>query len=348
MSLDANTAASSAAPTPAAEPGNFLSTLSREQYDTWSRTGAIPDTTPTETPKADPSPAPPDTPAPETPHAADSSPATPEKRTDPRAEENRIPKLLEERARERERADRLERELADLRRQVTPPKETPTADSSPAPAAPPKASVAYPPALGSYDAYLAANPESSYEDYQDARTDSWQHNFSKVDWVRIRWRPCALVLFYEAQGKHSWHTTQSISMETLRLLKHKLDYEEDFKKEYAVGDTIRVKYPWRPILRDGFAYTRRTSSASKPRSPSISPSASTSTGHTIDKLLNMERGEEKVKKEYLEAGGDLPRGGSRQARGAVRLQQNTGNITGVLGTNPTTFDATSAAARQRF
>jgi hypothetical protein len=171
MSLDANTAASSAAPTPAAEPGNFLSTLSREQYDTWSRTGAIPDTTPTETPKADPSPAPPDTPAPETPHAADSSPATPEKRTDPRAEENRIPKLLEERARERERADRLERELADLRRQVTPPKETPTADSSPAPAAPPKASVAYPPALGSYDAYLAANPESSYEDYQDARTD---------------------------------------------------------------------------------------------------------------------------------------------------------------------------------
>jgi hypothetical protein len=32
------------------------------------------------------------------------------------------------------------------------------------------------------------------------------------------------------------------------------DYEDDFKKEYAVGDTIRVKYPWRPILRDGLAY----------------------------------------------------------------------------------------------
>ena len=52
-------------------------------------------------------------------------------------------------------------------------------------------------------------------------------------------------------------------METLRQFKHRSEifsgmshkHEEEFKKAFAVGDTVRVKFPWQPVIRDGFTYT---------------------------------------------------------------------------------------------
>ena len=151
-------------------------------------------------------------------------------------------------------------------------------------------------------------------------------------------------------AKVSW-----ISMETLRLFKNKLaiaanmrtDYEKDFRKEYAVGDTIQVKYPWRPLVTDGIEYNpqgmdRITTTVTVDTVKGIHFDFG-----TIDKLLNMERGEEKVRKEYLSpAATQLAQAWDSLA--ALYAYQHSGNIVGVLGTNPTTFDATSAAARQRM
>jgi DNA repair exonuclease SbcCD ATPase subunit len=73
--------------------------------------------------------------------------------------ESRVQELLAERARERSRAEAAERRLAELEAKQTPDVQ---------PAAPSPAPAAFP----SYDAYLTAHPEASYEDYLDARADS--------------------------------------------------------------------------------------------------------------------------------------------------------------------------------
>lgn len=77
--------------------------------------------------------------------------------------EDRIPELLADRAKERDRAERAERELAEVRRQQTQPSDArPKADSSPAAADAP---------FPTYDAYSATHPDASYEEYLDARAD---------------------------------------------------------------------------------------------------------------------------------------------------------------------------------
>lgn len=82
--------------------------------------------------------------------------------------ETRVRELLEERARERERAATLERELAELKARLTPPAKDGQPASSPAAA---KDGIAYPAELTSYDAFLAAHPDATYEEYSDARSD---------------------------------------------------------------------------------------------------------------------------------------------------------------------------------
>lgn len=154
------------------------------------------------------------------------------------------------------------------------------------------------------------------------------NNFSKVDWV---------------------------CMDTLRLLKHKLgivsvfrpDYQKDFTQEFAIGQTARVKYPWRPTLRDGLGYVGGNIERIETTITVDQVIGSDYDYGTVDKLLNMERGEEKVRKEYNEPmaayiAAELDR------RAAQFAAQNANAIAGVLGTNPTTFDATSAAARENM
>lgn len=154
------------------------------------------------------------------------------------------------------------------------------------------------------------------------------NSFSKVDWV---------------------------TMETLRLFMHSTDifgsmrhdHEEDFKKPFAVGQTIRAKFPWRPVIRDGFSYNPQNIERLETTITVDQPFGIDFDWDTMDRLLNMERGEQRVKEEYLKPAG-LYLAAEADKRAAEFAYKNTGNITGVLGTNPTTFDATSAAARQRF
>lgn len=146
-----------------------------------------------------------------------------------------------------------------------------------------------------------------------------------------------------------------VTMETLRLFKHSTeifgamrhDHEADFKKEFAVGETIRVKFPWRPTIRDGFTYSAQDITRLETTITVDQPFGIDFEWDTIDKLLNMERGEDKVKKEYLRPAA-LYLAAEADKRAAEFAYKNTGNITGVLGTNPSTMDGTSAAVRQRF
>lgn len=154
---------------------------------------------------------------------------------------------------------------------------------------------------------------------------------------------------------HNFKKVSWVAMETLRQLKHKSevfaamrhDHDAEFKKEFAVGDTIEVKMPFRAAIREGIAYAPQNVDRITTTITADTVIGSDIEFGTIEKLLDMERGKERVKREYIDKM-SAKMAAHIDLRAARFAYKHTGNITGVLGTNPTTFDATSAAVRQRF
>lgn len=154
---------------------------------------------------------------------------------------------------------------------------------------------------------------------------------------------------------HTFSTVDWVAMQTLRQFKHRSEifaamnhkHEEEFKKSFAVNDTVRVKFPWQPTIRDGMTYTGQTIERIETTVRVDQPFGIDFDFDTIERVLTMERGEDRVKEEYIKPAGQYL-AAEADKRAAKFIAENTGNIFGVLATNPTTFDATSAAARQRF
>lgn len=150
-----------------------------------------------------------------------------------------------------------------------------------------------------------------------------------------------------------WEVADWICMEGLDILTNKLgvisyfstDRQAEFEKEYPVGDTVRVPLPVMGLIRNGLGYTG-------------APVVNKHTTVTADQVFGMDFDIDSVEQA-------LRTGKSRDfisdkvikpfmvkmaqewdSRGAAFLALNTPNIVGVLGTDPTTFTATTAAARQ--
>lgn len=148
--------------------------------------------------------------------------------------------------------------------------------------------------------------------------------------------------------------TDWLSMECLDLLTNKLeigecfntDYNKEYTKEYAVGDTVRVPYPAMFTERLGLGYQPQ----------GIERIHTTVTVNQIfgvdfewdsaEEALKLSRGREKISAEILDPAMAIMRQGIEN-RCALWAYQNTSNIVGVNGTNPTTFTP-SAQARQRM
>lgn len=148
--------------------------------------------------------------------------------------------------------------------------------------------------------------------------------------------------------------TDWLTMESLDLLTNSLeipsafnsDFNKEFTKEFAVGDTVRIPYPWRPQIRTGLQYQPQA----------IERIHTTVTVNQIfgvdfewdsaEEALELPRGREKIQKEIL---GPAMSQMKQQIESACALwaYQNTNNIVGVLGTDPTTLTP-SAQARQRM
>lgn len=154
---------------------------------------------------------------------------------------------------------------------------------------------------------------------------------------------------------NTYALTDWVTMETLRLLLNKLevgqffntDYNKNLTMEYPVGETFNVKLPQMFEVTTGLAYQpqaidRRTT----PVTCNIVKGVHFE-WDSIEQALKLERGEEEIKKQYLEpAAAALKQELDSQC--ALWAYQNTPNAVGTLGTNPTSFDATSAAARERL
>lgn len=147
---------------------------------------------------------------------------------------------------------------------------------------------------------------------------------------------------------------QWVSMEALRLLLNKLEvvscfnteWQKEFEQEFPIGSVSQVKIPQRFTIRNGLGYdpqaiNRLTTTVNCNQIMGVDFE-----WDDFEQALNMERSKEEIRKQYLEpAVAQMAQ--ETDSRGAQFAYQNTNNIVGVLGTDPTTTTV-FAQARQRL
>jgi hypothetical protein len=132
-----------------------------------------------------------------------------------------------------------------------------------------------------------------------------------------------------------------VTMESLRILLNQLeiaqfmntDYNKEFTREFAVGETVRVKNPQRFIIRDGLGYQEQA----------IARNFTTVTvdqifgvdfqWDSVEEALKMERGSDAWRREYIEPA-MAQIANEIDTRAALFTYQNLNNIVGVLGVDP--------------
>ena len=144
-----------------------------------------------------------------------------------------------------------------------------------------------------------------------------------------------------------------VAMDTLRILKNKrmisqffnTDDQKDYNKEFAVGETIRKKFPQRFTSVEGLPYqpqpiNRRETTITVDQNIQVAWE-----WDSFEQALKLERGEAALRKEYSEpAAEEIYQ--QIESRCALWAYQHCNNFVGVLGTNPTNFQTTTGAAMQ--
>lgn len=125
------------------------------------------------------------------------------------------------------------------------------------------------------------------------------------------------------------------------------EVQKEFEKDFAPGETVRVKYPQEYLIREGLAYTEQ---AINRRHTNVSCNQIFGIDFgwdAFERAVKMERGQAALSREYVEpAMAQMAQ--EIESRCALWARYNTSTIVGVLGTDPTSFDACSAAARQKL
>ncbi|KKM63480.1 hypothetical protein LCGC14_1511050 [marine sediment metagenome] len=145
-----------------------------------------------------------------------------------------------------------------------------------------------------------------------------------------------------------------LTMESLRILVNKLetaqffntDYNKEFKREFAVGETVRVKLPQRFLIRDGLGYSPQAIRRLNTTVVMDQIFGVDFEWDSVEKALKMERGDEDIRREYIDPA-MAQIANEIDSRAALFAYQNTNNLVGVLGTDPTTM-TTFQQARGRL
>jgi hypothetical protein len=146
-------------------------------------------------------------------------------------------------------------------------------------------------------------------------------------------------------------------MEVLRLLVNKLtvaeyfnmDWDKDFKKEFAVGASIQVKFPQTFTIRDGLGYDPQGINRISTTVNLDQPFGIDFEWDDYENAVKAERSEEEIRQQYLEpAAAQLAQ--EVDSRAAQFAYQNASNVVGALGTDPTslvTYDQARARLMQK-
>ena len=146
-----------------------------------------------------------------------------------------------------------------------------------------------------------------------------------------------------------------IAMESLDLLESKrsisqffnTDYSKEFKLRFPVGKSIEVPFPMQFAVRNGLDYDPQ---AITRRHATISigdPFGVDFELDSIERALQSPRSREQFSHDILDpAMTQLAQ--EIDSRCALYAYQHAAGVVGALGTNPSTYDATSAAARQKM
>jgi hypothetical protein len=155
-----------------------------------------------------------------------------------------------------------------------------------------------------------------------------------------------------AHAENLFLTTDWLVMKCLDILLNKLaitsyfntDVQKEFEQDFPVGDSVRVKFPQKYLIRDGWEYQGQGINRQYTVVPVDQPFGIDFEWDTYERAVKMERSEEALEREYLEpAMAQMFQ--EFESRASLFAYQNANNIVGQLGTDPADFDTSSAAAR---
>lgn len=155
-------------------------------------------------------------------------------------------------------------------------------------------------------------------------------------------------------SQSSFNKAAWVAMKGTALLKNSLavgkyyspEYSGEYAKKYAIGKSLTVPMSQRyTVQRNDMTYNPQA--FDRPLTTITVDQTATVPleWESIEKALDMERGEERVEELYLKPAVAYIRQGIETDL-AQFAYQNSNMVIGALGTNPTTYDATSAAALQ--
>lgn len=154
---------------------------------------------------------------------------------------------------------------------------------------------------------------------------------------------------------NSFVFTDWVSMDCLDLLVNALgiagcfntEVQKEFNRDFAPGENVRVKFPQEWLIREGLAYTEQPINR-RYTTVSCNQIFGIDFGwDSFEQALKMERSEAELRKNYMQpAMEQLAQ--EYESRAANWVTLNASNVVGILGTDPTDFDTSSAAARQKL
>src|SRR6185369_6970038 len=146
-----------------------------------------------------------------------------------------------------------------------------------------------------------------------------------------------------------------VAPECLRLLTNMLamcgyanwDYEKEFDREFAVGESVRVKYPQLFTVTDGQTYNPQ---AIQRINTTVTLDQWMQIGvewDSLERALKLERSEAEISKQYLTPA-MRKMAQEAESRFSLFVYLNTNNVVGALGTTPTSYQTYSAATTRMW
>ena len=152
----------------------------------------------------------------------------------------------------------------------------------------------------------------------------------------------------------SYAVADWVAMDCLRLLKNMLEmagyanftYQDEFKKDFQPGDTVRVKFPQEFLVADGFEYNAQAINRQTTTVTIDQPMQIGFEWDSIEEALKLERSQSQIQEEYFN-----PAMAQMAQEFELRFMDfaffNTNNVVGTLASVPTSWDI-YAQARQRM